>query len=138
MACKKFDLNGRGAHLPQVQGIWAQGIEDATCTRINHKYRLITFGRANSECIVYHVDESTGGLEVSHNCLLSTKDYPGDPGKINNLLWTPDGCALVASWSKGGLVIWSTFGALLMCSLGWDYGLSVDVQKSNPLQILSM
>lgn len=127
----KFDPN-------QVQGIWAQGIEDATCTRINHKYRLITFGRANSECIVYHVDESTGGLEISHNCQLSTKDYPGYPGEINYMLWTPDSCALVASWSKGGIVIWSTFGALLMCSLGWDYGLNVDVQKSNPLQILSM
>lgn len=28
----KFDPN-------QTQGIWAQGIEDATCTVINHKYR---------------------------------------------------------------------------------------------------
>lgn len=93
---------------------------------------------SSSECIVYHVDESTGGLEISHNCQLSTKDYPGYPGEINNMLWTPDSCALVASWTKGGIVIWSTFGALLMCSLGWDYGLNIDVQKSNPLQILSM
>lgn len=34
----KFDPN-------QVQGIWAQGIDDATCGSINHKYRLIAFGR---------------------------------------------------------------------------------------------
>ncbi|KAK9874059.1 hypothetical protein WA026_002414 [Henosepilachna vigintioctopunctata] len=127
----KFDPN-------QVQGIWAQGIEDATCTRVNHKYRLITFGRSNSECIVYYVDESTGGLEISHNCILSTKDYTGNPGEVNNILWTPDGCALVASWTKGGIAMWSTFGALLMCSLKWDYGLNVDVQKFNPLQVLSM
>ncbi|KAJ8935417.1 hypothetical protein NQ314_012836, partial [Rhamnusium bicolor] len=127
----KFDPN-------QVQGIWAQGIEDATCTTINHKYRLITFGRANSECLVYYVDESTGGLEISHNCVLSSKDYPGYPGAVGKVLWTPDGCALVASWSKGGIAMWSTFGALLMCSLGWDYGLNIDLQKCNPLQVLSM
>lgn len=127
----KFDPN-------QVQGIWAQGIEDATCTTINHKYRLITFGRANSECVVYCVDESTGGLEISHNCVLSSKDYPGCPGSVGKVLWTPDGCALVASWSRGGIAMWSTFGALLMCSLGWDYGLNVDIQKCNPLQISSM
>lgn len=29
----------------QVQGIWAQGLDDATCASINHKYRLIAFGR---------------------------------------------------------------------------------------------
>ncbi|XP_076267797.1 guanine nucleotide exchange factor subunit Rich isoform X2 [Rhynchophorus ferrugineus] len=127
----KFDPN-------QVQGIWAQTIEDATCTTINHKYRLITFGRANSECVVYYVDDSTGGLEVSHNCVLSSKDYPGCPGAVANVLWTPDGCALVATWQQGGMAMWSTFGALLMCSLGWDYGLNVDIQKWNPLQILSL
>lgn len=127
----KFDPN-------QVQGIWAQGIEDATCTKFNHKYRLITFGRTNSECVVYTVDESTGGLEISHNCVLSSKDYPRNPGEISEIIWTPDGCALVVAWSKGGIGVWSTFGALLMCSLGWDYGLNVDIQKANPLQILSM
>lgn len=29
----------------QVQGIWAQNIDDASCASINHKYRLIAFGR---------------------------------------------------------------------------------------------
>ncbi|XP_056632755.1 guanine nucleotide exchange factor subunit Rich isoform X3 [Diorhabda sublineata] len=127
----KFDPN-------QVQGIWAQGIDDATCTVINHKFRLITFGRLNSECIVYTIDETTGGLELSHGCVLSSKDYPGDPGAVEEVLWTPDGCALVASWSKGGIALWSTFGALLMCSLGWDYGLNIDLEKFNPLRISCM
>lgn len=31
--------------LQQVQGIWAQGLDDATCASINHKFRLIAFGR---------------------------------------------------------------------------------------------
>ena len=77
-------------------------------------------------------------MEVSHNCILSSKDYPGDPGAIRQVLWTPDGCALVAAWEKGGIAMWSTFGSLLMCSLGWDYGLNIDLQKKNPLQIKSM
>ncbi|KAF5272536.1 hypothetical protein FQA39_LY07860 [Lamprigera yunnana] len=127
----KFDPN-------QAQGIWAQAIEDATCTTINHKYRLITFGRTNSECVVYYIDESTGGLELSHNCILSSKDYPGYPGSVSQVKWTPDGYAMAASWSKGGIGLWSTFGALLMCSLGWDYGLHVDLERSNPLHVSSM
>jgi len=28
----------------QVQGIWAPHIETATCTSLNHKYRLIAYG----------------------------------------------------------------------------------------------
>ncbi|CAG9862515.1 unnamed protein product [Phyllotreta striolata] len=127
----KFDPN-------QVQGIWAQGIDNATCTNINHKFRLITYGRTNSECIVYTIDETTGGLEVSHTCILSSKDYPGDPGSIEKVLWTPDGCALAVAWSKGGVALWSTFGALLMCSLGWDYGLNMDLEKCNPLHVSCM
>ena len=55
----KFDPNG-------VQGIWAGGVEDVTVTAINHKYRLMAFGRANSHGVVYAIDESTGGLELSH------------------------------------------------------------------------
>ncbi|XP_022920815.2 guanine nucleotide exchange factor subunit Rich [Onthophagus taurus] len=127
----KFDPN-------QVQGIWAQGIEDATCATVNHKYRLITFGRANSECIVYYVDETTGGLGVSHQCVLGSKDYPGCPGAVKTIKWTPDGCALVAAWGHGGIAMWSTFGALLTCSLGWDYGLNVDLKNGNPLHVISM
>lgn len=33
------------SNFQQVSGIWAQGLEDATCTAINHKHRLIAFGR---------------------------------------------------------------------------------------------
>lgn len=92
----------------------------------------------SAECVVYYVDESTGGLEVSHCCVLSSKDYPGYPGSVTEVSWTPDGCALIAAWSKGGIAMWSTFGALLMCSLGWDYGLNVDIQRNNPLHVKSM
>ena len=32
--------------LQAVQGIWARELEDATCAAINHKYRLLAYGRA--------------------------------------------------------------------------------------------
>ncbi|XP_069682235.1 guanine nucleotide exchange factor subunit Rich isoform X2 [Periplaneta americana] len=130
-ASLRFDPN-------QVQGIWAQNIEDATCASVNHKYRLIAFGRKNSQAVVYCIDESTGGLEVSHHIVLSSKDYPGSPGHVQGIRWTPDGCAMAVAWEHGGLSLWSTFGALLMCTLGWDYGLHVDLARCNPLHIHSM
>lgn len=153
--------------MQQVQGIWAQGLDDATCASINHKYRLIAFGRkkyvlfetfcfdgtkkdqtSNEHCFlfnsyssqaaVYIIDDVTGGLELSHTIELSAKDFPGSPGSVREMRWTPDGCAVMLSWSKGGISLWSTFGALLMCSLGWDYGLNVDLALKNPLDITCM
>lgn len=127
----KFDPN-------QVQGIWAQNIDDATCATVNHKFRLITYGRKNSQGIVYCIDETNGGLEVSHQLLLSSQVYPGEVGAVTCLKWTPDGCAVAMAWERGGFSLWSTFGALLACSLAWDYGLSVDLSKHNPLNIRTM
>lgn len=92
----------------------------------------------SSQGVVYCIDESTGGLEISHQMILLSKDYPGEPGGVRCMRWTPDGCAMAVAWTGGGLSLWSTFGALLMCTLGWDYGLHVDLSRSNPLIILNM
>ena len=46
----------------------------------------------------------------------------GCPGPVSCMKWTPDGTALVMAWQRGGFSIWSTFGAMIMCSLCWDYG----------------
>lgn len=127
----KFDPN-------QVQGVWAKGLNDATCTALNHKYRLIAFGRKNSQGIVLYVDETTGSLEVSHNLVLSTKDYPGVPGSVVSMRWTPDSSAIALAWSSGGIAIWSTFGALLLCTLKWDYGLNLETLSGNPFHIVTM
>ena len=67
------------------QGIWAGGVEDITCTASNHKFRLMGFGRNNSQGIVYSIDETTGGLSLSHKLILPTKDYPGCPGPVTGL-----------------------------------------------------
>ena len=61
------------------------GVEDITCTASNHKFRLMAFGRQNSEGVVYSIDETTGGLEISHRLVLPTKDYPGCPGPVTGL-----------------------------------------------------
>ncbi|XP_049537457.1 guanine nucleotide exchange factor subunit Rich [Anopheles darlingi] len=127
----KFDPN-------QVQGIWCQNVDDATCTVINHKYRLIAFGRRNSQTNLYVIDDLTGGLEQSHKLSLSAKDFPGSPGSVRDMKWTPDGCALIVAWTNGGISLWSTFGSLLLCSLAWDYGLHVDLTKNDPFNVISM
>ncbi|XP_053664443.1 guanine nucleotide exchange factor subunit Rich [Anopheles marshallii] len=127
----KFDPN-------QVQGIWCQNVDDATCTVINHKYRLIAFGRKNSQTNMYVIDDLTGGLELSHKLSLSAKDFPGSPGYVRDMKWTPDGCAIIVAWGNGGISLWSTFGSLLLCSLAWDYGLHVDLSKNDPFNVISM
>ncbi|XP_049278917.1 guanine nucleotide exchange factor subunit Rich isoform X1 [Anopheles funestus] len=127
----KFDPN-------QVQGIWCQNVDDATCTVINHKYRLIAFGRRNSQTNMYVIDDLTGGLELSHKLALSAKYFPGSPGYVRDMKWTPDGCAIIVAWGNGGISLWSTFGSLLLCSLAWDYGLHVDLSKNDPFNVISM
>ena len=63
----------------------------------------------------------------------------GCPGPVSCLKWTPDGTALVMAWERGGFSIWSTFGAMIMCSLCWDYGpLVSDPVSQNPLCIKSL
>lgn len=42
-------------------------------------------------------------------------------GTVTSLAWTPDGCAMAMTWSKGGVAVWSVFGALLTCTLQSDF-----------------
>jgi len=131
-ATLKFDPNS-------VQGIWAIGADDITCTALNHKFRLMAFGRSNSQGIVYAIDESTGGLTVSHKLILPTKDYPGCPGPVTGLRWTPDSMCLALVWAGGGFSLWSTFGTMILCSLGWDHGPTItDPIKQAPYNIIDM
>lgn len=36
----------------------------------------------SSQGVVYTVDEATGGLEVSHRLVLSSRDFAGSPGPV--------------------------------------------------------
>ena len=81
----------------------------------------------------------TGGLALIHRLILKTRDFPGCPGHVTNLRWTPDGTALAMTWAFGGFSIWSTFGSMVMCSLCWDYGPNVsDPVAQNPLCLSSI
>ncbi|KAF8793874.1 RAB6A-GEF complex partner protein 1 like protein [Argiope bruennichi] len=123
----------------QVYGIFAQDVQNALCTAVNHRYRLIAYGLKSAQGVVFCIDDITGALQSTHQLILSSKDFPDistAAGGVSNLKWTPDGGALAMTWEKGGFAVWSVFGALLMCSLGWDYG-SADVMK-NALKILSL
>lgn len=72
-----------------VQGIWAPGIDDATCSAVNHKYRLLSFGRQNAETNVFSTDDQTGALVCVFKLKLSSRDFPGCPGSVRSLVWTP-------------------------------------------------
>lgn len=136
----KFDPNS-------VQGVWVQGVFDATSTAVNHKYRLMVFGRACGKSVVCCLDDSTGGLLNIHSLVLANKDGPRSVGPIECLRWSPDGCVLAVCWMArgcsnatggagrtgeaggcvsaesfgggGGLALWSVFGALLFSSNTW-------------------
>ncbi|ODN03670.1 Guanine nucleotide exchange factor subunit Rich [Orchesella cincta] len=112
-----------------VQGIWAPNLDDATCSSVNHKYRLLSFGRKNAETSVFSVDDQTGGLQALFHLKLSSKDFPGSPGAVKSMAWTPDGCAIAIAWEKGGFALWSVFGSLLTCSWSWTGDLSPFSQK---------
>ena len=74
---------------------------------------------------MYHIEPATGALTATHELQVPSKEYPDAGtvgGAICKLAWTPDECAIVGAWSKGGLAVWSVFGALLFCSLQSDYG----------------
>lgn len=109
---------------------------NSKCVGINLNCTI--FIAFSSHAVVYVIDDVTGGLEISHTIVLSAKDFPGSPGYVREMKWTPDGCAVMLAWSKGGISLWSTFGTMLMCSLGWDYGLHVDLATKNPLDITCM
>ncbi|ELT93270.1 hypothetical protein CAPTEDRAFT_227272 [Capitella teleta] len=143
--------NGRAAFITantlkfepsNIVGVWAQEVTEATTAAINHKYTLMAFGCQNAEGIVYHLDELTGALLVSHRLVVSSKEFPDAQticGAVSELKWTPDGTALAMVWRKGGFSLWSVFGALLVHSMGVESGGSIsDDLNTQLLRIQSL
>lgn len=122
------------------------GVESALCTAINHKYALIAFGlSAASSAVLCGFDEVDRRFTVSHRLTLPAHAYPevssaslvaATPegtggggsilGPVTTLQWTPDSAVLATAWANGGFALWTVFGSLLTCSLGWSYNSSVD------------
>ncbi|EDW95511.2 uncharacterized protein Dyak_GE19511, isoform E [Drosophila yakuba] len=118
-----------------MHGFWVPDVEDASVCSVNHKFRLLAYGQESSAVNVYAIDDATGGLEFSHRLVLTENVLPDSLGSVNELKWSPDGCVLAVSWKNGGLSLWSTFGALLMSTLSWDFGHNVDLVRQNPLKL---
>ncbi|XP_055854066.1 guanine nucleotide exchange factor subunit Rich [Episyrphus balteatus] len=119
----------------KMHGFWVPDVDDATVCSVNHKFRLLAYGRRNSEVAVYAIEDSTGGLEFCHKLSLNSKEFPGTLGAVNELKWSPDSCVLIVAWDNGGISLWSTFGTMLMSSLSWDFGIHVDLLRNNPLVV---
>ncbi|ALC44865.1 Rich [Drosophila busckii] len=118
-----------------MHGCWVPDVADASVCSVNHKFRLLAYGQQSSAVAIYAIDDATASLEYSHRLLLTENVLPGSLGAVNELKWSPDGCVLAVSWRNGGLSLWSTFGALLMSTLSWDFGVHVDLHKQNPLKL---
>lgn len=102
------------------------------CTAINHKHQLLAFGLRNSEGVICCIDENNSSVLISHRLILSPSSFPNassTAGSMNCIQWSPDSNVIATCWEKGGFALWTVFGALLTCSLSWDYGL-LDSSKS--------
>ena len=107
-------------------------VDNAIVTAINHKYQILAFGLKNSEAVLCYIDDPTNTVVITHHLSLSASSFPNANNLIGSLVclqWSPDSSVLAASWEKGGFVIWSVFGSLLSCSLGWDYGTATNQNK---------
>ncbi|RWS07678.1 RIC1-like protein [Dinothrombium tinctorium] len=99
-------------------------IDNCVVTAVNHKYQLIAYGLKNSEGVLCCIDELTSSVIITHRLVLSSSSFPNateTAGTMCCLQYSPDSTVLATSWEKGGFALWSVFGALLMCSLSWDY-----------------
>uniref|UniRef100_H2Y572 Protein RIC1 homolog n=1 Tax=Ciona savignyi TaxID=51511 RepID=H2Y572_CIOSA len=113
----------------ETRGVWAPELNNATCIAVNNKYRLLAFGTQMGTCLVYAIDNVTGCLQLSHTVALSATHYPNTCKSVGSVLkidWSPDGSAMALSWSRGGMSVWSVFGACLVCSLASDRAYAAD------------
>lgn len=101
---------------------YIDGIDEAVCAEINHKYRLVAIGLKNSQIIVCNLGDSNSTLVINHKLQVQTSKFSQveNLGPVNGLNYSPQSFALVASWEGGNFAIWSVFGSLLFCSQQWQ------------------
>ncbi|XP_023656985.2 guanine nucleotide exchange factor subunit RIC1-like [Paramormyrops kingsleyae] len=124
-----------------LQGVWASDIKDGLCVAVNDKYRLMAFGCASGSVLVYTLDGATGSMQLSHKLELTPKRYPdvwNKTGRVKLIRWSPDCSVVMVTWERGGLSLWSVFGAQLVCTLSEDFAYRLDGTKKEPLKINSM
>ena len=128
-------VNQRRSSLPNVSSrvLFVADTENGVTSCINHRYQVIAFGLKNSEGIICCIDEENSVVLVTHRIILPANTFPESSvhsiGSMCCMQWSPDSMVLATAWQKGGVALWSVFGALLMCSLSWDFG---DVDRFSP------
>ncbi|XP_060564510.1 guanine nucleotide exchange factor subunit RIC1-like isoform X1 [Ruditapes philippinarum] len=128
-----MSLSARG-NDSNSSGVWATNMTDAVCQTVNHRYRLIAYGCADSHGVIYSINEVEGLLESTHKLQVSCKNFPilsKTVGAVTCMRWTPDGTALAMAWKKGGFALWSVFGSLLACTVGGDYRFDKQISECN-------
>ncbi|XP_048834851.1 guanine nucleotide exchange factor subunit RIC1-like [Brienomyrus brachyistius] len=125
----------------QLQGVWAPDVKDGMCVAVSDKYRLMAFGCASGSVLLYSLDGATGSMQLSHKLELTPKRHPdvwNKTGPVKLVRWSPDCSVVMVTWERGGLSLWSVFGAQLVCTLSQDFAYRLDGTKKEPLKINSM
>ncbi|KAK6734309.1 hypothetical protein RB195_017844 [Necator americanus] len=123
-------------HPNSVLGVWALNMKDATCTDVNHKFRLLTFGCANGDVAAYHLDDADGSLVQTFRVALKVQNGPDVANRVGNVSGMQvltNGGAFVAVWSSKApasngcassnsqlpptLAVFTPFGTQTWCSL---------------------
>lgn len=137
-------ISQRRTSLPNVSSRvhFVSDVDNGITSCINHKYQLISYGLLNSEGVICIVDDENSIVLVTHRIKLPVNSFPESSicsmGSMNCMQWSPDSMVLATCWSRGGIALWSVFGALLMCSLSWDYGISQAMESSKLFIVSSL
>ncbi|CAI6246346.1 unnamed protein product [Periconia digitata] len=106
-------FRGHGFHTPKKESEY--GVKAA----INARFSLLAVGCQGGEICVYTARDYTGNIPLSHKVQPNTTD----PGKLNALVYSPDGYCLFAGYEKGW-AMWSVYGKAGATSFMTDRRLS--------------
>lgn len=126
--CYSELINSRGKSGGGVSLIHAgtKILDQATRVSFNDQYRLVAVGLESGDVVVYRVDIPPSSLTSisSPRCSLlrrySISNWgfrPSDVGRVESMEWSPDGSVIAVGWANRGLVIWSTGGTRVACTL---------------------
>lgn len=106
-------FRGHGFHNPQNESGF--GVRAA----INARFSLLAVGCQNGDICVYTARDYTGNIPLSHRMQPNTTN----PGKLNVLVYSPDGYCLFAGY-ENGWAMWSVYGKAGSTSFMTDRQLS--------------
>lgn len=106
-------FRGYGFHTPETAG------ENGVKIAINARFSLLAVGCTNGDIYVYTARDYTGNIPLSHKMQPNVTT----PGKLNVLVYSPDGYCLFAGY-ENGWAMWSVYGKAGATSFVTDRSLS--------------